>query len=85
MRKVHQKQGKWKHNNKDYIKYLNAKKKVKQIKGFYIHALVFVLVNILIILCNYSKNMVTLNSKISGEHLFGELDLACTRFIGFFA
>ena len=42
--------------NKDNIKYfLNAKKRIKQIKGFYIHALVFVLVNILLIFINHQK------------------------------
>ena len=41
--------------NKDNIKYLQAKKRIKQIKGFYIHALVFVLVNILLIFINHQK------------------------------
>ena len=41
--------------HKDNIKYLQAKKRIKQIKGFYIHALVFVLVNILLIFINHQK------------------------------
>ncbi|WP_027376823.1 2TM domain-containing protein [Kaistella palustris] len=35
--------------NEDNIKYLEAKKRVKRLKGFYIHALVYALVNLLII------------------------------------
>ena len=42
-------------NNENNIKYLNAKKRVKQVKGFYIHALVFVLVNILIVALNFQN------------------------------
>ena len=38
------------------IKYLEAKKQVKRVKGFYIHALVFVLVNILIIVLKLTKS-----------------------------
>lgn len=37
------------------IKYLEAKKRVKRIKGFYIHALVFVLVNAFILVLKYLK------------------------------
>lgn len=36
------------------IKYLEARKRVKQIKGFYIHALIYVLVNAGIIISNNS-------------------------------
>lgn len=39
--------------NQDNIKYLEAKKRVKRIKGFYIHLLVYVCVNILIASINY--------------------------------
>lgn len=38
------------------IKYLQAKKRVKQIKGFYIHALVYVLVNAVILILKFQKN-----------------------------
>lgn len=38
------------------IKYLEAKKQVKRVKGFYIHALVFVLVNLLIIVLKLTKS-----------------------------
>lgn len=40
-------------NFNEDIKYLQAKKRVKQIKGFYIHALVFILVNILLTVINF--------------------------------
>lgn len=36
--------------------YERAKKRVKQIKGFYIHALVYVLVNFLILFLKYQKH-----------------------------
>ena len=49
-------------NNENNIKYLNAKKRVKQVKGFYIHALVFVLVNAFIIMMKV----------INGQHVAGE-------------
>ncbi len=39
----------------DNIKYLQAKKRVKQIKGFYIHALVYVLVNVMILILKFQK------------------------------
>ena len=38
------------------IKYFEAKKRVKRIKGFYIHALVFVLVNLFIIVLKLTKS-----------------------------
>lgn len=40
----------------DNIKYLQAKKRVKQIKGFYIHALVYVLVNAVILILKFQKH-----------------------------
>ncbi|SFI28632.1 2TM domain-containing protein [Halpernia frigidisoli] len=40
-------------NNSDEIKYRQAKKKVEKIKGFYIHFLVYVCVNLLIAYFNY--------------------------------
>lgn len=39
----------------DNIKYQQAKKRVKQIKGFYIHALVFVLVNAFFMIMRFQK------------------------------
>lgn len=41
-------------NNKD-IQYERAKKRVKEIKGFYIHALVFALVNLFLIGVKFAK------------------------------
>ncbi|MFC6269134.1 2TM domain-containing protein [Frigoriflavimonas asaccharolytica] len=39
--------------NEDNIKYLEAKKRVKRIKGFYIHFLIYVCVNLLIVYLNF--------------------------------
>lgn len=41
--------------NENNIRYLEAKKRVKKLKGFYIHALVFVLVNLFIIAKNIQE------------------------------
>ena len=38
------------------FRYLQAKKRVKEVKGFYIHALVYILVNLAIVLLKYYKN-----------------------------
>ena len=57
--------------NKDNIKYLQAKKRIKQIKGFYIHALVFVLVNVFIIIMKV----------INGEHIAGEPQIKISQFL----
>lgn len=38
------------------LRYLRAKKRVKKVKGFYIHALVFVLVNLFLILLKFQKS-----------------------------
>lgn len=38
--------------DKSDIKYLEAKKKVKRLKGFYTHVLIYVLVNLLIVFIN---------------------------------
>lgn len=38
--------------NEDHINYLEAKKRVKRIKGFYIHAMVYFIVNLIIIFSN---------------------------------
>lgn len=40
--------------NENDIRYLEAKKRVKRIKGFYIHALIYVLVNLGIIMTSTS-------------------------------
>lgn len=40
----------------DNIRYQQAKKRVKQIKGFYIHALVFVLVNAFFMIMRFQKH-----------------------------
>ena len=42
-------------NNSDEIKYQQAKKKVEKIKGFYIHFLVYVCVNLVIAYFNYQN------------------------------
>lgn len=42
-------------DNKD-LQYERAKKHVKRIKGFYIHALVYVLVNALILILKFQKH-----------------------------
>lgn len=39
--------------DRNEIKYLEAKKRVKRLKGFYIHLTIYVLVNLLIVLINY--------------------------------
>jgi hypothetical protein len=39
--------------NNDNIKYLEAKKRVKRIKGFYTHLLIYVVVNLFIAYLNY--------------------------------
>ncbi|KFC23725.1 2TM domain-containing protein [Epilithonimonas lactis] len=39
--------------DKNEIKYLEAKKRVKKLKGFYIHLTIYVLVNLVIVLINY--------------------------------
>ena len=43
--------------NQNEIKYLEAQKRVKKLKGFYIHATVYVLVNLFIIADNVKKGM----------------------------
>jgi hypothetical protein len=43
-------------NTQDEIKYQEALKRVKKIKGFYTHAIVYVFVNIMIVLLNV-KNL----------------------------
>lgn len=48
--------------NDSDIKYLEAKKRVKRIKGFYIHALIYVLVNVGLIITNTSVGKIGFNS-----------------------
>lgn len=43
-------------NSDKKIAYERAKKRVKAVKGFYIHALVYVLVNTLILFLKYQKH-----------------------------
>ena len=40
-------------NAHDEIKYQEALKRVKKIKGFYTHAIVYVIINLMIIIVNY--------------------------------
>jgi len=42
--------------NSNDLRYAAAKKRVKQLKGFYIHFLVYVLVNAIIIFLKYQKH-----------------------------
>lgn len=43
--------------NSNEIKYLEAKKRVKRLKGFYIHATVYILVNLFLIANNVQRGM----------------------------
>lgn len=54
----------------DNIKYQQAKKRVKQIKGFYIHLVVFILVNLMIVFINV----------MNGEHVAGESQIRISQF-----
>lgn len=40
-------------NNQDNIKYLEAKKRVKKLKGFYSHLTIYILVNLMIVFINF--------------------------------
>ena len=42
--------------SQDEIKYQQALKRVKKIKGFYIHLIVYVVINIAILIANYPYN-----------------------------
>ena len=44
-------------SNIEEVKYQQALKRVKRIKGFYIHALVFVLVNAFIVISSYNRSL----------------------------
>ncbi|SDF90230.1 2TM domain-containing protein [Epilithonimonas hungarica] len=39
-------------NKQDNIKYLEARRRVKKLKGFYTHLVIYILVNLLIVLIN---------------------------------
>ena len=57
-------------NNKN-IKYERARKRMKEIKGFYIHALFFFFLNILLIIMKF----------IYGEHVVGEPRIKISQFL----
>ncbi len=57
--------------NKDQIKYIQAKKRVKQIKGFYIHAAIFVLVNLLLLFLKTTKQENISTDDFWGMGLWG--------------
>ena len=40
-------------NEQDEIKYQEALKRVKKIKGFYTHAIVYIIINLMIVIVNY--------------------------------
>ena len=66
--------------NDKNIQYERARKRVKEIKGFYIHALVYVLVNLFLIVSTSIKNTILLkrfSSKInSGNRTLGNWTFA---------
>lgn len=57
-------------NKDNEIKYLQARKRVKQIKGFYIHLAVFIVANLFIIAMKI----------INGEHVAGEPQIKISQF-----
>lgn len=42
-------------NTQDEIKYQEALKRVKKIKGFYTHAIVYVIINLMIVIVNFQN------------------------------
>ena len=58
-------------NNKDDIKYQQAKKRVKQIKGFYIHLIVYILVNLFLVALKLVKNQDYDSGNFWGMGLWG--------------
>ena len=56
-------------------KYNLAYKRVKRIKGFYIHLTVYIVVNCIIIFANFNLNNIIIfgNGKLLLQHCFGEL------------
>jgi len=55
--------------DKNDIKYLEAKKRVKKLKGFYIHFTIYVLVNLLIVFINV-QNLKPGESYFKPENFF---------------
>lgn len=51
------------------IRYANAKEKVKKIKGFYIHLLVYIVVNVMIVFLNF-QNLKPEESYFQFENFF---------------
>ncbi len=55
----------------DNIKYQRAKKRVKEIKGFYFHLMIFILVNALIIFAKYMQNETYETGNVFGMAMWG--------------
>lgn len=62
--------------NESDIKYREAKKRVKTIKGFYIHATVYVVVNIFLIFINVKSDSDPLNINNFWTAIFWGIGLA---------
>lgn len=62
--------------NESDIKYREAKKRVKTIKGFYIHATVYVVVNIFLIFINVKSDSDPLNINNFWTPIFWGIGLA---------
>lgn len=60
--------------NQNNIKYLEAAKRVKRLKGFYIHAVVYFLVNVFIVIQNVKSGASLSNMVITGRLSFGVSD-----------
>ena len=58
-------------DNNDNIKYLRAKKRVKQLKGFYIHLTVYVFVNLFLIALKFLKNEEYKTDNLWGMGMWG--------------
>lgn len=62
--------------NEDNIKYIEAKKRVKRLKGFYIHATIYVLVNLFIISGNIQEGETLSNMDNYWTAIFWGIGLA---------
>jgi len=62
--------------NEDNIKYIEAKKRVKRLKGFYIHATIYVLVNLFIISRNIQEGETLSNMDDYWTAIFWGIGLA---------
>ena len=62
--------------NESDIKYREAKKRVKTLKGFYIHATVYLVVNILLIFINVKSDSDALNINNFWTAIFWGIGLA---------